>query len=162
MSDFWNPMDCCLPDSSVHGILQVGILDWVAIPSSRGSFWPRDWNQVSCIAGKIFIIWATRDSFYPWCQSLSCCVQLFATTWTEVCQTSLSFTISLSLPKLMSIQSVMLSNHLILCHPLLLMPSIFPSFRVFSNEWALHQVAKVLEFQLQHQCFQWIFRTDFL
>ena len=49
------------------------------------------------------------------------------------------------------------SNHLVLCHPLLLLPPIFPSIRGFSN-----QVAKVLEFQLQHQYFQWIFRTDFL
>ena len=58
------------------------------------------------------------------------------------------------LPKLMSIKSVMPSNHLILCHPLLLLPSVFPSIRVFSNEVStLHQVAKVLEFQLQHQSF---------
>ena len=49
-----------------------------------------------------------------------------------------------------------------LCHPLLLLPSIFPSIRVFSNESTLHQVAKVLELQPQHQSFQWIFRIDFL
>ena len=55
------------------------------------------------------------------------------------------------------------SNHLILYHPLLLLPSVFPSIRVFSNEsGALHQVAKVLELQLQYQSFQWIFRVDFL
>ena len=54
------------------------------------------------------------------------------------CQASLSFTISLSLLKLMSIESVMPSNHLILCHPLFLLPSIFLSIRVFSNELALH------------------------
>ena len=66
-------------------------------------------------------------------QSLSC-VQLFETPWTAVHQTSLSFTISWSLLKLMSIESVMPSNHLILCCPLLLLPSIFPSIRVFSNE----------------------------
>jgi len=69
-------------------------------------------------------------------QSLSC-VQLFATLWTAVRQASLSITNSWSLPKLMSIESVMPSNHLILCHPLLLLPSIFPSIRVFSNESAL-------------------------
>ena len=61
------------------------------------------------------------------------CAQLFATPWTVTCQASLSFTISLSLLKLMSIKSVMPSNHLILCHPLLLLPSIFPSIRVFSE-----------------------------
>ena len=70
-------------------------------------------------------------------QSLSR-VQLFATLWTAAHQASLSLTSSWSLPKLMSIESVMPSNHLILCHPLLLLPSILPSIRVFSNESALH------------------------
>ena len=69
-------------------------------------------------------------------QSLSR-VQLFATPWTAAHQASLSLTNSWNLPKLMSIESVMPSNHLILCHPLLLPPSIFPSVRVFSNESAL-------------------------
>ena len=70
-------------------------------------------------------------------QSLSR-VWLFATPWTEAWQTSLSITSSWSLLKLMSIESVMPSNHLILCRPLLLPPSIFPSIRVFSNESVLH------------------------
>ena len=70
-------------------------------------------------------------------QSLSC-VRLFATPWTAKRQASLSIIQSLSLLKLMSIMSVMPSNHLILCHPLLLPPSIFLSIRVFSNESALH------------------------
>ena len=65
-------------------------------------------------------------------------VQFFATTWTAACQASLSITNSQSLLKLMSIELVMPSNHLILGHPLLLLPSIFPSIRVFSNESALH------------------------
>ena len=64
-------------------------------------------------------------------------VQLFVTPWTGACQTSLSITNSRSLLRLMSIESVMPSNHLILCCPLLLLPSIFPSFRVFSNELVL-------------------------
>ena len=68
-------------------------------------------------------------------QSLSC-VHLFATPWTAACQASLSITNSWSPPKPMSIESVMPSNHLILCHPLLL-PSIFLRFRVFSNESVL-------------------------
>ena len=70
-------------------------------------------------------------------QSLSC-VELFAIPWTAAHQASLSFTISQSLLKLMSIESVMPSSHLILCSPLLLFPSIFPSIRVFSNKSALH------------------------
>ena len=61
-----------------------------------------------------------------------------ATPWTAACQASLSITNSWSSPKLMSIESVMPSNHPILCHTLLLLPSIFPSIRVFSNESALH------------------------
>ena len=91
------------------------------------------------------------------------CVRFFVTPWTTAHQASLSIANSRSLFKLMSIESVMPSSHLILCHPLLLLPSIFPSIRVFSNRVSYsHQVAKVLEFQLQHQSFQWIFRTDFL
>ena len=70
-------------------------------------------------------------------QSLSR-VQLFATPWTAAHQASLSITNSWSLLKLMPIELVMPSNHLILCHPLLLLPSIFPSIRVFSNESVLH------------------------
>ena len=71
-------------------------------------------------------------------------VQLFARPWTAAHQTSLSITNSQGLLKLMPIESVNLSNCLILCHPLLLLPSIFSSIRVFSNEWASHQVAKIL------------------
>ena len=70
-------------------------------------------------------------------QSLSH-VQLFVTPWTAACQAFLSITNSWSLLKLMSIESVMSSSHLILCHPLLLLPSIFPSISVFSNESILH------------------------
>ena len=70
-------------------------------------------------------------------QSLSC-VWLFATPWTAAGQASQSFTISWSLLEFMSIESVMPSNHLILCRPLFLLPSLFPSIRVFSNESALH------------------------
>ena len=65
------------------------------------------------------------------------------------------------LPKLMSIESMMPSNHLILCHPLLLLPSVFPSIRVFSNESAL-RIRLLLEFQLQHQSLHWTPRTNLL
>ena len=70
-------------------------------------------------------------------QSLSH-VRLFVTQWTTARQAFLSFTISWSLLKLMSIELVMPTNHLILCHSLLLLPSIFPNMRVFCNELALH------------------------
>ena len=71
------------------------------------------------------------------CCSVTKSFQICVNPWPAACQASLSFTISQSLLSLMSIESVMLSNHLILCHPLLLLPSIFPSIRVFSNESVL-------------------------
>ena len=82
-------------------------------------------------------------------------VRLFETPWTAARQGSLFFTNSWSLGKLMSIELVIQSNHLILCHPLLLLPSIFPNNRVFSNESVLHiSWPKVLEVQFQHWFFQ--------
>ena len=90
-----------------------------------------------------------HDTIFSSVQLLSH-VQLFATPWTASHQASLSITNSESLLKLIPIESVMASNHLILCHILLLLSSIFLSIRVFSNESAvLHEVAEVLEFQNQ-------------
>ena len=94
-------------------------------------------------------------------QSLSR-VRLFATPWIAAYQASLSVTNSQSLPKPMCIKSVMPSSHLILCHPLLLLPLILPRLGSFPGVNSSHQVAKVLEFQLQHQSFQWTPRTDLL
>ena len=91
----------------------------------------RDLNQ-----SEKHVLYTTPHQFSP-VKSLSH-VQLFATPWTAAHQASLSITNSQSLLKLMSIESVMPSNHLILCRPLLLRPSIFPSIRVFSNESVLH------------------------
>ena len=63
-----NPMNCSLPGSSVCGIFQARTLEWVAISSSRGSSWPRDWTRVSCIAGRFFTVLATRKArhIYNW------------------------------------------------------------------------------------------------
>ena len=95
-------------------------------------------------------------------QSLSH-VPLFAIPWTAAHQAPLSITNSRSLPKPMSIESVMASNRLILCHRLLLLLSIFPSIMVFSNESALRiRWPKYWSFQLKHQSFQWTPRTDLL
>ena len=108
--------------------------------------WQGIWNKYSTIPLKngllLLKIWNSNMSNYASnhqfssVQSLSC-VWLFVTPWTAARQASLSITNSRSLPKLMSIESVMPSNHLILCHPLLLLPSIFPSIRVFSSESVL-------------------------
>ena len=148
---------------TVHGILQARILDWAAYPFTSGSFQPRNQTGVTCIAGGFFNNWAMRVRSTLQNQSVQSLsyVRLFATPWTAMCQASLCITNSWSLLKVMSIALVMSSNHLILCHPLLLLLSIFPSIRVFSNELVV-QVVKELEFQLQHQSFQWTFRTDFL
>ena len=112
-----------------------------------------------------FGFWDRKGYFEVWhlnisVQSLSR-VRLFVTPWAAAHQTSLSITNSQSLLKLISIKSVMPSNHLILCHPLLLLPSIFPDLGLFKWVSSLYQVAKVLAVQLQHQSFQWIFRTYF-
>ena len=123
----------------------------------------RDWTHAPCT--EHLRVWTTRK--VRKCLLLSIqfsrsVVSNSVTPWTAARQTSLSITNSQSLPKLMSIESMMPSNHLILCHSLLLLPSIPPSIRVFSNEATLHKLAKVLEFQLQCQSFQWIFNTDLL
>ena len=89
-------------------------------------------------------------------------VWLFAILWTAAHQASLFITNSQRFYKLLSIESVMPSNHLILCHPHLLPPSNFPRIGIFQWVSSSHQMTKLLEFQLHHQSFQWIFRTDFL
>ena len=63
LSDFCHPMECSPPDSSVHGISQARILEWVTISFSKGSSQPRDQTWVSCIAGRFFTVWATREAF---------------------------------------------------------------------------------------------------
>ena len=63
-----DPMDCSPPgSSSVHGILQARILEWVAISFSKGSSWPRNWTRISCLVGRFFTIWATREALYCFC-----------------------------------------------------------------------------------------------
>ena len=101
----------------------------------------------SCI-----LIWLTALLLFCSVQLLSC-VRLFVTPWTPAHQASLSITNPWSLLKLRFIKSVMPSNHLILCHPLLFLPSILPCISLFQWVSSSHQVAKVLEFQLQHQSF---------
>ena len=94
-------------------------------------------------------------------QSLSR-VQLFATPWTTARQASLSITNSCSSPRFASIKSVMPSSHLILCHPFSSAPNPSQPQSLFQWLNSSYEVAKVLEFQLQHQSFQWTPRTDFL
>ena len=132
-------MDCNLPGSSIHGISQERTLGWVVISFSSASSRLRDQTCISCIDRQILYYWTTREVQVKgiWLLFSSSVVSDSATPWTAARQASLSFTISLSFLKLMPIESVMPSNHLILCCPLLLQPSIFPSIRVFSNEKGL-------------------------
>ena len=132
VSDSLQPHGLYLPGSSVHGILQAEILQWIAILFSRESSWPRIKPGFSALQAD------SLPSEPPLSQSVPSLsrVRLFATPWTAARQASLSITNSQSLPKLMSIELVMPSNHVILCRPLLLLPSIFPSIRVFSNQSA--------------------------
>ena len=106
----YNPIDFSLPGSSVNGISQARILEWVAIFFSSAQF-----SSV---------------------QSLSH-IRLFASPWIAAHQASLSITNSQSSLRLMSIESVMPSSHLILCHPLFLLSPVPPSIRIFSNESTL-------------------------
>ena len=142
-----NPLQCsCLECPRAGGVW------WAAVYGVAQSRTRLKWLSSSSYQNSIAIV----------VQSFSC-VWLFATLWTAACQASLSFTISWSLLKLMSIESGILSNHFILCCPLLLLSSVFLSIRVFSNESeSSHWVAKVTELQFQHQSFQWVFRIDFL
>ena len=104
---------------------------WFGSSRSWLKFWNRNYEASVFVCSYVFIY-----VLFSSVQSLSR-VQLFEAPWTAARQASLSITNSRSLLKLMSIESVMPSNHLILCHPLLLLPSMFPSVRVFSNESAL-------------------------
>ena len=153
-------MNCSLPISSIHRVLQRRILEWIAMRSSSESSRPRDLTWVSCIAGRFFTTKPLGKTWYVFKKSLSH-VQLFATPWTAPCKASLSITNSRNLLKLMSIESMMPSNH-----PCSVVP--FFSFNLFHPlglfQWvsSLHQMAKILEFQfqLQHQSIQRLFRTD--
>ena len=149
MSNSLQPKNCSPPGSSVHGISQARVLDWVAVSFSSGSSQPRDGTCISCLAGGFFTTETPGSPGISHCgishenswlylvvfvvaivQSLSH-VHLFVTPWTAGYQASLSFTSAQSALKLTSIESVMPNNQLILCSPRLLLPSIFPSIRSF-------------------------------
>ena len=123
-------MDCSPPGSSVHGTLQIRILEWVAISFSRASSQLRNLSPVSCVSGG-----ATREASKQQmlfsCSVVSNSLQPHGLQHTRLPCPSLSPGICSNL------YPVMLSNHHILCHPLLLFSSIFPSIRVFSSESAL-------------------------
>ena len=128
-----NPMDRGAWQATVHGVERVGH-DLETKPLSPPFFITPQTISYLNISHTYYAKWTCKNESV---QSLSH-LQLFATPWTAAHQVSLSITNSWSLLKLMSIKSAMPSDHLILCHPLLLLPSIFPSIRVFSKESVLH------------------------
>ena len=145
-------MNCSPPGSSVRGILQARKPEWVAVSSPgdlpHPGMGPRSPALLadslpSKPPGRVlkFFHWKAVSLFglseFSSVQSLSH-VQLFATPWTAARQASQSINNPQSPPRPMSTESVMPSNHLVLCRPLLLLPSIFPSIRVFSHESVLH------------------------
>ena len=137
-----------IPGSFVHGIFQARVLEWAAISFSRGSSLSSDQAWVSCIVGRCFTTWASREvlgrirRYEQLTGTVSLLSLLFchkvmsnsATPWTVACQAPLSSTISQSLLKFMFIESLMLSNHLILCHPFFCLQS-FPASDSFSMSW---------------------------
>ena len=126
---------------------------------SDSQFWKVVLHKILVISSILFNI--SLQLFCSIVQALSC-VHLFVTPWTTACQISLSFTISQSLLNFISILLVLQSNHLIPCHRLLLLPSIFLSIRVFSNEWALHsRWSKYWSFSTFNEYSELVsFRTD--
>ena len=223
-------MDRSLPGSSVHVILQARILEWAAMPSSRGSSWPSDWTQVSCgscMAGRFFTVepagkslygceswtikkteWQRIDAFEVWCwrsllrvtwrarrsnQSilkkinpeysleglmLKLKLQYFGSVQfssvAQLCQT-LCNPMNRSTPGLPAHHQLLeltqtrvhwVGDAIQPSHPLLSPspPAPKPSQHQSLFQWvnSSHEVAKVLEFQLQHQSFQWTPRTDLL
>ena len=109
----------CKESPSIASWAEPVVWGW-QVPTEWSNGWTRHWEASAAVVHSLSL------------------VQLFETPYTAACQVSPSFTSSQSLLKFVFIESMMLSNHLILCHPLLLLPSIFPSTRVFSNESALH------------------------
>ena len=120
-------MDCSLPVFSVHGILQARILEWIAMPSSRGSSWRRDWTQVSCTAGRFFAVWATRKPILILKGSLKAAFGLRKNTH-----------------KVMWLEKGLLFSHSVMSDSLwphglrhARLPRLSPSPEVCSNTWSL-------------------------
>ena len=116
----------CSDQNMIHPLVQCTLL----LVTQQPTFW--------AIRSAVLVLQhLCSHNLYFTCFQMFRHVQLFATTWIATHQASLSFTISWNLHKLMSIESVISSNLLILCHPLIFLPSIFPSIRVFSNQLSL-------------------------
>ena len=177
-----DPVDCSLPGSFVHGILQAWILGWVAISSTRASSRPRDLNHVSCIGRpgfhtlryyQEFAELMSTDSIMPSKHLILCCPLLFLSSVTQSCPifckpmycSMPGFPVHHQLPQLAQTHVLQVSDAIQPFHPWL-SPSP-PDFSLAeSGSFLMNQFfvsgGLSLEFQLWHQSFQWIFRTHFL
>ena len=130
------------PSNEYSGLISFS-MDWLDLLAAQGTLKSllqhllNHSSKATILQHSAFFIVQLSHPSVTSVQSLSR-VRLFVTPWSAARQAPLSFTVSLSLLKLMSIEPMMPSNHLILCRPLLLLPSIFPSIRVFSNESVLY------------------------
>ena len=137
--DITLPTKIHLVKAMIFPVAMYGCENWTIKKAERQRI---DAFELWCWRRHLRVPWTARRSNQSILKEISSAqsfshVWLFATPWTAKCQACLSITYSRRLPKPMSIESVMPSSHLILCHPLLLLPSIFPNIRVFSNESAL-------------------------
>ena len=172
MSDSLDPMDCSPPVSSVHRILQARILEWVAMPSSRGSSPPRDQTSISCTAGEFFNHWATWEAQKEVMANKFSSVQFSSVA--QLCPTlcdpmncsTPGLPVHHQLPEFTQTHVHRVGDAVQPSHPLS-SPSP-PAFNLSQHQglfkWvsSSHHVAKVLELQLQNQSFQRTPRTDLL
>ena len=161
-----DPMDCSLQAPLSMGTLQARILEWVVMPSSKGSSQPRDRTQVSHIAGGFFTIWATRGAQIDASVQFSSVTQSCSALCDPMDCSTPGLPVHHQLPEFTQTHVHWVGDAIQPSHPLLstspLALNLSQHQGLFKWVSSLHQVAKVLEFQLQHQSFQWTFRTDLL
>jgi len=156
---------CFFNPSCLLGRYQKSVLFFWQLEASSSKFCEL---KLSCGGQRNFPLdshwWSNKKGGCCCCSVTQSCPTLYsATPWTAAHQASLSCTISWSLFKFMSIELVMPSSHLTICHSLLRLPSIFPSIRVFFNVSTLCiRWPKYWSFSFSHQSFQWVFKVDFL
>ena len=151
-----------------HCLLQVPVQK--EVNSAVFRLYDLDWSGLCLILSPchVLAIWYLAHYLTHVCHQLYHLISYCCCSVSKLCPTLCTYmdcstpgysslTISWSLLKFISVELMMPSSHLILCHPFLLLPSVFPSMRIFS-----HEVSKILRFKLQHQSFQWIFKIDFL
>ena len=183
-------MDCSPPGSSVYGILQARILEWVAISSFRGFSRPKDWTCVSYITGRFFTIWATRKAQYMipkwkrgscfhvwWCplfplptldtyHQFSSVTQSYPTLCDPMNRSMPGLPVHHQLPEFTQTHVHWVGDAIQPFHPLSspFPPAPNPSQHqsLFQRVNSSHEVAKLLELLLQHQFFPWIFSVKFL